>query len=190
MRVQLDSYSIEEIAKLRQSTGLADRQLARMFGISESKIKKDCNLPLVTTTDFVLGALMTNPVSTVSEIVAFVDFKNKVGLTDKEIKETLKMLQKKGLAFKVNETWSWSERLVETFDNKTEKLVAELTLARFDLNQMKTAFAPAIEGDPLMYNMYEINNENYELVDGLCEISFDFDSYSYYLACRQNKNVT
>ena len=72
-------------------------------------------------------------------------------------------------------------RQVDIFDNQTEKLVQEISIDFFDLEIFKKRFQ--IGDDILMYNLYEITSFTADLFP---EINFDFDKYSYYIACYQS----
>lgn len=73
-------------------------------------------------------------------------------------------------------------RQVDIFDNQTDKLVQEISIDFFDLEIFKNRF-PNIGGDILMYNPYKITSFTADLFP---EITFDFDKYSYYIACYQS----
>jgi hypothetical protein len=72
-------------------------------------------------------------------------------------------------------------RQVDVFDNQTENLVQEAPIDNFDLDKFKKRFEAKSE-DPLMYNPYEITSST---VDLFPEINFDFEKYSYFIACYQ-----
>ncbi|MEM9299543.1 MAG: hypothetical protein AAGA64_14300 [Bacteroidota bacterium] len=81
-----------------------------------------------------------------------------------------------------------SERTIEFFNHSNERLAGELTLAHFNLKDMKAVFNPPTD-DPLMYNAYELNSENFHQLNGVAELEFNFEKYSYFLARRQGENA-
>ena len=72
-------------------------------------------------------------------------------------------------------------RQVDIFDNQTELLVQEVPVDSFNLETFRKRFEAKSE-DPLMYNPYEIT---YSTIDLFPKITFDFEKYSYYVACYQ-----
>lgn len=72
-------------------------------------------------------------------------------------------------------------RQVDIFDNQTENLVQELPIDSFDLETFKKRFETESE-DSLMYCPYEITSSTMDLFP---KIKFDFEKYSYYVACYQ-----
>jgi hypothetical protein len=76
-------------------------------------------------------------------------------------------------------------RQIDIFDKKTDGLTSEIGLDSFDLELMKSRFNVA-SNDPLMYNPYEIDSSN---VDLFPNVKFDFNEYSYYLACYNDSET-
>ena len=77
-------------------------------------------------------------------------------------------------------------RQIDVFDKKTERLIEELKLDSFDLEFFKTKFV-ARQNDPLMYNPYKIDANNFQLFQN---IKFEFDKYDYFLACYSDYSVS
>lgn len=76
-------------------------------------------------------------------------------------------------------------RQIDIFDKRTDGLISEIGLDSFDLELMKSRFKVA-SNDPLMYNPYEIDLSN---VDLFPNVKFDFNKYSYYLACYNDSET-
>ena len=72
-------------------------------------------------------------------------------------------------------------RQVEIFDNLTDKWVQDIPIDSFDLEIFKNRF-PIKYGDTLMYDPYKITTSNMDLFP---KIKFEFEKYSYYIACYQ-----
>jgi len=72
-------------------------------------------------------------------------------------------------------------RQVDIFDNQTDSLVQEVPIDSFDLETFKERFEAKSE-DPYMYNPYEITSLTMDLFP---KIKFDFEKYSYFIACYQ-----
>ncbi len=79
-------------------------------------------------------------------------------------------------------------RLVSVFDNHSDKLISEHSLASFDLSKFKQHFQVKLDSnDSEMVLEYEIESKDVEfLSEYLAEqIDYAFDSNSYFLSCYQ-----
>lgn len=74
-------------------------------------------------------------------------------------------------------------RQIDIFDNQTDKLVKEIPMESFDLDIFRKRFSFK-KGDSLMYDPYEITSSTIDLFPN---IKFEFDKYSYYVACYQTE---
>jgi len=76
------------------------------------------------------------------------------------------------------------ERIISWFDRGDEELIGELNIDFIPLDVLKETFSPPIE-DPLMYNPYDINIEESEILKKYVDIEFEFDKYTYQIDCFQ-----
>jgi|GEM_PF-1569108 len=191
MKITLNKEAEQEIAKLTFTSTLTLNQLAKKYGLSAgrlSALKKNLATERITTSDWILGSLTSQPKSTVQQIQEYIDFKNRDLISTDELRETLELLHSKGFVYEDGGDWNLSERTIELFNHSDERLAGELTLAHFNLEDMKAVFNPPTD-DPLMYNGYELNSDNFQHLNGAAELQFNFEKYSYFLACRQGENA-
>lgn len=76
------------------------------------------------------------------------------------------------------------ERIISWFDRADEELIGEFNIDFIPLDILKGIFSPPIE-DPLMYNPYDINIEESEILKNYVDIEFEFDKYTYQIDCFQ-----
>jgi len=76
------------------------------------------------------------------------------------------------------------ERIISWFDRRDEVLIGEFNIDFIPLDILKETFRPPIE-DPLMYNPYDINIEESEILKKYVDIEFEFDKYIYQIDCFQ-----
>lgn len=76
------------------------------------------------------------------------------------------------------------ERTISWFDKYNELLVSEMKIDFIELEILKTIFSPLAD-DPLMYYVYDIDEEKALTLKRYTNIEFDFDKYSYQLDCFQ-----
>ena len=76
------------------------------------------------------------------------------------------------------------ERIISWFDRRDEELIGEFNIDFIPLDILKETFRPPIE-DPLMYNPYDINIEESEILKKYVDIEFEFDKYIYQIDCFQ-----
>jgi len=191
MEITLSQEGIEEIGKLTFTTMLTNEKLACKFGLKKkqlAEIRKRCEIQNLTLRDFVWGALITQPDSSVIDISNYIDYKNHDHVENAEIERTLFQLNQDGLAYIKGNNWNFIDRLLEFYDNSTERFVGEISLINFNLSKMKKYFKPK-STDPLMYDVFDINSSNYKIIDGMASLKFDFEKYSYHLTCRQGENA-
>lgn len=190
MKIELYSDGKAEIAKLTFTSNLSEKVICRRFGISVGQLRassKQLNTKNITLQDLILGALYSQPKSSVSEIVEYVDFKDHFTPSPQSVLGELKTLVTLGRVYQHDDLWNISERSIECFSNTTEFLTDKCAIAGFDLDSVKSYFNPP-KDDPLMYNIYDLTADNYHLLDGCANYVFDFQKNSYYLACRQVEN--
>jgi hypothetical protein len=140
-----------------------------------------------TDKDWIYGALRSRPgLKTIGNIIDYIDFKNRKRLTEKVVQLELEKLINEGHAYKFKNKWNYTQRLIEVFSNKTDKFITEVELGHFDLKKFTRSFKPKTS-DYLMYDGYFITNETEKYFDGLVNIDFDFNKFSYDLSCRQGE---
>ncbi|MGJ1234590.1 MULTISPECIES: DUF7683 domain-containing protein [Sphingobacterium] len=76
------------------------------------------------------------------------------------------------------------ERIISWFDRRDERLIGEFNIDFIPLAILKETFRPPIE-DPLMYNPYDINIAESEILKKYVDIEFEFDKYIYQIDCFQ-----
>ncbi|MDF2852916.1 MAG: hypothetical protein K0S31_3601 [Sphingobacterium multivorum] len=76
------------------------------------------------------------------------------------------------------------ERIISWFDRRDEGLIGEFNIDFIPLAILKETFRPPIE-DPLMYNPYDINIAESEILKKYVDIEFEFDKYIYQIDCFQ-----
>lgn len=76
------------------------------------------------------------------------------------------------------------ERIISWFDRRDEVLIGEFNIDFIPLDILKETFRPPIE-DPLMYNPYDINIAESEILKKYVDIEFEFDKYIYQIDCFQ-----
>ncbi|QQT52137.1 hypothetical protein I6I98_17910 [Sphingobacterium multivorum] len=76
------------------------------------------------------------------------------------------------------------ERIISWFDRRDEGLIGEFNIDFIPLDLLKETFRPPIE-DPLMYNPYDINIGESEILKKYVDIEFEFDKYIYQIDCFQ-----
>lgn len=76
------------------------------------------------------------------------------------------------------------ERLISWFDKDTELLVSEENIDSVDLEILKSIFKPPSE-DPLMYNPYNIYEDEARELNKYISLKFEFDKYYYQVDCFQ-----
>lgn len=76
------------------------------------------------------------------------------------------------------------ERIISWFDRRDERLIGEFNIDFIPLDLLKETFRPPIE-DPLMYNPYDINIAESEILKKYVDIEFEFDKYIYQIDCFQ-----
>ncbi|WP_286752579.1 MULTISPECIES: DUF7683 domain-containing protein [Sphingobacterium] len=76
------------------------------------------------------------------------------------------------------------ERIISWFDRRDEGLIGEFNIDVIPLAILKETFRPPIE-DPLMYNPYDINIAESEILKKYVDIEFEFDKYIYQIDCFQ-----
>lgn len=75
-------------------------------------------------------------------------------------------------------------RIISWFDRRDERLIGEFNIDFIPLDLLKETFRPPIE-DPLMYNPYDINIAESEILKKYVDIEFEFDKYIYQIDCFQ-----
>jgi hypothetical protein len=190
MIIELDKKSAERLIKLKATSLLSNKEIASLFNISPyrlTKFKKDLgdNIKL-SDSDWIYGALRTLNKCTVDEISEYIDYKNKLRLTDKTINRGLEKLINEGHAYKDKARWNYCQRLIEIYSNKTDKFISEIELGFFDLTKFKKLFRLK-EWDYLMYEQFDVTESNFTSLKGKVSIDLNFDLYSYYLTCRQGE---
>ena len=78
------------------------------------------------------------------------------------------------------------ERLITIFDNKTELLIKEIVITP-NFSLLKKKYKEELNTDPLLYYEYEIKEDDVEFYKKLIDINFEFDKYSYFLSCSEDK---
>ena len=73
-------------------------------------------------------------------------------------------------------------RIISWFDRRDERLIGEFNIDFIPLDLLKETFRPPIE-DPLMYNPYDINIAESEILKKYVDIEFEFDKYIYQIDC-------
>ncbi len=191
MKITLNKEAEREIAKLTFTSTLTLKQLAKKYGLTPNRLsalKKNLEYERITNADLIIGSLTSQPKSSLQEIQDYIDYKDHDIIPLEELLKTLELLQTQGIVYKDSDNWNLGERTIEYFNHSDERLAGELTLADFNLDDMKTIFNPPTD-DPLMYNGYELNSNNYQHLNGTAELEFNFDHYSYFVACRQGENA-
>jgi hypothetical protein len=190
MTIDLDKQSAENLIKLKATSLLSDKELASFFNISTyrlKKLKKDIgdNFKL-SDKDWIYGALRTLNKCSIEDIAEYIDYKNKVRLTNKIINQGLEKLINEGHAYKDMDKWNYCQRLIEVYSNRTDKFVSEVELGSFDLKALKKKYKPK-EWDYLMYEQFDILEKDLEIFKGKVSIDINFKLYSYSLTCRQGE---
>jgi len=76
------------------------------------------------------------------------------------------------------------ERTIACYSNDSEELISEVNIDSIGLEILKRIFRPTAE-DPLMYEVYLIEErEATELLHHI-DIAFDFSNYAYFVECCQ-----
>lgn len=74
------------------------------------------------------------------------------------------------------------ERIISWFDRRDEGLIGEFNIDFIPLDLLKETFRPLIE-DPLIYNPYDINIAESEILKKYVDIEFEFDKYINQIDC-------
>lgn len=77
-----------------------------------------------------------------------------------------------------------TERIISWFSKGEEELIGESNIDFIPLDILKKIFNPPFE-DPLMYNPYDVNKNESEILKKYIDIEFKFDKYSYQIDCFQ-----
>ena len=76
------------------------------------------------------------------------------------------------------------ELFISWFYRRDEGLIGEFKIDFIPLDLLKETFRPPIE-DLLMYNPYDINIAESEILKKYVDIEFEFDKYIYQIDCFQ-----
>lgn len=73
------------------------------------------------------------------------------------------------------------ERVITKYNNSDDSLEGEFNIDSIPFEELVDIFSPK-KDDPLMYDPYEINLEQAELINRhLPSLSFEFSEYSYFI---------
>jgi len=189
--IELNERAVQNLIKLKLTSSLTLKELGKLFNVPQIQIAKwvnysDLEISLVEA-DWVYGALRTLRSPSIKQISDYIDYKNKIRFSLREIEQALEKLKRLGLAYLTEKGWNFSQRLIEIYSKNDEAFITEIELLDFNLNELKQFFNPD-EQDYLMYDQFEIREENHELFTTISSVSFNFKNFKYYLTCRQGEN--
>ena len=170
---------------------LADKEICDTFKISQYQLRKwknECtDYTSISSIDFIYGALRSLGKQNITQIANYISHKNRTDLPDKEIQDGLKKLIDEGLAYEDKGLFNYTQRLIEVYSNKTDKLVDEVELAYFDLAAFRAIFKTS-SSDYLMYDQFEITIRQSNTFVGIVTMEFDLKNFCYYLTARQGQS--
>ncbi len=76
------------------------------------------------------------------------------------------------------------KRYISFYDKKGENHIGDFNIDNLDLDFLKLLFNPP-EKDPLLYDVYEIDEKLSLKLQEKVDFTFDFDKYDYFLECFQ-----
>ena len=77
-----------------------------------------------------------------------------------------------------------TERCISFYDKKDESHIGDFNIDNLNFNFLKSLFNPP-EKDPLLYDVYEIDEKLSLELQKKVDFTFDFDKYDYFLECFQ-----
>ena len=182
--------AIDRLMRLKFTSSLSDKDLITTFNLGSTRLtkwKKEFDTTKITDKDCIYGALRSKSgLKTIDELIGYIDFKNRERLTEKVVQRGLDKLIAEGHAYRHQDKWNYTRRLIEVYSNKTDKLVTEVELGYFDLKKFKKIFKPKA-WDYLMYEGHFISKEKERYFEGIVLIDFDFNKFTYDMTCRQGE---
>lgn len=192
MTKALNKKAIDRLTRIKITSSMSDKEVLKTFNLSSyrwTKLKKENEGVKTTDKDWVYGALRSRSgLKTIENIIDYIDFKNRKKLTKKVVNRELEKLTNEGQAYRNKDKWNYAQRLIEVYSNKTEKFVGEIELGHFNLKKFKKIYKPKT-WDYLMYECFDISKGQEKLYEGIVNIDFDFERFSYDLTCRQGEVV-
>jgi len=73
-------------------------------------------------------------------------------------------------------------RKITKYSKKTEELLDEFDVSLLKIKWLKKLFLPS-KNDPLMYNVYSINEYESNKLKEYLELEFDLNNFDYFLEC-------
>jgi|AntRauMFilla1563_2_1112583.scaffolds.fasta_scaffold48872_2 hypothetical protein len=73
-------------------------------------------------------------------------------------------------------------RKITKYSKKTEELLDEFDVSLLKIKWLKNLFSPP-KNDPLMYNVYSINEYESNILKEYLDLEFDLYNFDYFLEC-------